>query len=49
MSFAFLILVLGAAIFGSIGFVWATAPAERELRERRTARDLNVRKPGGPP
>ena len=28
---------------------WATAPAEQELRERRTARDLDMRKPGGPP
>ena len=49
MSFALLLLILGVGIFGSIAFVWATASTEQELRERRTARDLDMRKPGGPP
>ena len=49
LSFAFLLLILGVGIFGSIAFVRATASTEQELRERRTARDLDMRKPVGPP
>lgn len=44
-----LLVILGAGIFGSLALVWATASTEQELRERRTTRDLDMRKPGGPP
>jgi hypothetical protein len=44
-----LLVIPGAGIFGSLAVVWLTAPAEQELRERRTARDLDMRKPGGRP
>ena len=49
MSFVLMMLVLGAAVFGPLLFVWASAGEERQQRERRTARDLDMRKPGGRP